>query len=362
MEMKKQEGKIKKRVIVAMSGGIDSTVAAALLKRADFDVMGIFMRTWKGTKEEFSHHAKNKHYFLDEERRAEKAAKILNIPFYVFDIRKEFKKSVVDYFIRECKKNRTPNPCVICNKEIKFGVLLKKILSLNADYLATGHYAKLKKTEEGYHLFRSKDRDKDQSYFLWTLGQNQLKKVLFPLGDYKKKEIRELAKKFKLPVNNIPESQEICFIPNTIYDFLKKYINLKKGKIITDKGEILGVHNGLPLYTIGQRRGIGQSGGPYYVLEKNIKDNLLIVTKDEKKIFKKDIFLEKVNWIFGHPPKLPIEVKAKVRYRQKEANAILSFSHKKYFLRFKKPQRAITPGQSAVFFVGEEIIGGGIIV
>jgi len=350
-----------KRVIVAMSGGLDSSVSAALLKRAGFDIIGIFMKFWSEPEKDGVIGFWNKCCSPDAERRARKIAEILNIPFYALDVRKEFKKEVVDYFIKEHKKGRTPNPCVVCNKEIKFGVLLKKALSLDADYIATGHYARLKEVNGEYHLFRAKDRKKDQSYFLWMLSQNQLKHILFPVGDYTKEKIRKLAKKLKLQITNIPESQEICFIQTTIYDFLKKHLKLKPGKIVNDKGEIIGEHGGLPLYTIGQRKGIGKSGGPYYVFAKNTEDNILIVTKNKKKLLKKEGVLEEVNWILGTPPKLPIELRIKIRYRHKGAIAVLSRSNKRYILTFKRAQRAVTPGQSAVFLRGEEILGGGII-
>jgi len=383
--MKKIKTNNKKRVIVAMSGGIDSSVAAALLKRAGFNVSGIFMKFWSEphsgsalVNAEFKTDLQgyNRCCSPDAERRARKVAEILNIPFYVLDARKEFKKKVVDYFLSEHKKGRTPNPCIICNKEIKFGLLLKKALSLNADYIATGHYARIGTTNNkklitnnkklitnNYKLLRARDKNKDQSYFLWQLSQNQLKHILFPVGSYTKTEVRKLAKKFKLPVNDIPESQEICFVQTNVYDFLKNHLKLKPGKITTDKREIIGEHAGLPLYTIGQRKGIGKSGGPYYVLAKNQKENLLVVTKNEKKLLKKELTLEKANWISGTPPKIPKEIKVKIRYRSRlSSGAIERRSRSKiYSLKFKTPQRAITPGQSAVFFVNEEVIGGGII-
>lgn len=343
-----------RKVIVAMSGGIDSSVSAALLKRAGFDVVGVFMKFWAdGPKS-----VVNRCCTLESEKRARLVAEKLDIPFYVFNFEKEFKKKVVDYFLAEYKAGRTPNPCVVCNKEIKFGLLFKKILSLNADYIATGHYARLRQEK----LYKGKDKNKDQSYFLWKLNQKILKHTLFPVGDYAKTEVRKLAKKFNLPVLNIPESQEVCFIQTTTADFLKKYLKSKPGKIINTKGVVIGKHQGLWFYTIGQRKGIGFSKGPFYVLDKDIKKNTLIVTKNEKDLYKKELIVKNVNW--ASEIKFPLKVMAKIRYRHKLASAIVD----KNKVIFAKPQRAITPGQSVVFYLprgkagrGQELLGGGVI-
>jgi len=347
----------RQKVFCAMSGGIDSSVAAALLKKAGFDVIGVFIKFWSQSK-----------YLSEAERRAQLVAKSLNIPFYVFNFEKEFKKKVVDYFLREYKKGLTPNPCVVCNKEIKFGFFLRKALSLGADFIATGHYARIKRNlkknlnREKFKLLMAKDKSKDQSYFLWQLNQKQLKYILFPIGNYTKEEVKKMAKKFKLPVLENFESQELCFI-QTINDFLKKYLKPKKGKIVDLQGDFLGWHEGVFFYTIGQRKGIGLPGGPYYVLDKNLKRNLLVVTKNEKDLYKKELRAKNVNWISGEIPELPIKVKAKIRYRHNLALAEVSQESrdKKYLVSFKKAQKAITPGQSVVFYKNEEVLGGGII-
>jgi len=370
-----------KKIVVAMSGGVDSSVAAALLKRAGFDVIGVFMKflseprggsTLINTDEKTDlHRYENRCCTLESERRARKVAKILKIPFYVFNFEKEFKKRIVDRFLDGYKKGITPNPCVVCNKEIKFGLLLEKALALDADFVATGHYAKKKEVlnfstgveKVKYKLLRGRDKNKDQSYFLWMLNREQLKRILFPIGDYTRKEVEELAKKFKLPFRGVRKSQEICFIQTTVNDFLGKYLSPNPGLIVDTTEKELGRHQGLYSYTIGQRKGIGLPGGPYYVLDKDLKKNILIVTKNEKDLLKKELIAENVNWIAGKEPKLPLKIKAKIRYRHQPALAIITknLEDRIYTLKFKESQRAITPGQSVVFYKGEELLGGGII-
>jgi len=338
------------KIIVAMSGGVDSSVAAAILKRENFDVKGIFMKLADLPK------------FKKSEKMAKKIAKVLRIPFLTLGLRKEFKKRVIDCFLKEYKRGITPNPCVVCNKEIKFGLLLEKTLALDADYIATGHYVRLKKENLRYKLLKSKDKEKDQSYFLWQLNQSQLKHILFPVGDLTKKEVRKLAKKFKLPVFDASESMEACFVPKTINDFLEKHLQKKPGNIINTEGKIIGRHQGLFFYTIGQRKGIRLPGGPYYVLDKDFKKNILIITKNEKDLYKNELTAKNINWISGEKPKLPLKIKAKIRYRQEPALATLKIRDKKNIkVMFDKSQRAITSGQSVVFYQGQKILGGGII-
>ncbi len=324
-----------------MSGGVDSSVSVALLKKRGFDVVGVFMKLWG--KEG------NKCCTPESERAARITAKKLGIPFYVINLEKEFKKRVVDYFIEEIKKGRTPNPCVVCNREIKFGLLFEKALAMGGDYIATGHYAKIR---EG-NIFKGKDKEKDQSYFLWKLKKKTLKRIIFPVGNYLKGEVKDMAKDFDLPEINSKESMEICFIKTTINDFLAERIKLKKGKIIDLKGKELGEHKGLLLYTIGQRKGIGLPGGPYFVLKKDVKKNILVVTKEEKDLLVKQATLKEINWIGEKSSRVSV----KARYRAPGKPAIVSGRK----IQFLKPERAVTPGQSAVFYKGNKLLGGGVI-
>ncbi|MFC1789766.1 tRNA 2-thiouridine(34) synthase MnmA [Patescibacteria group bacterium] len=358
-----------KKVVCAMSGGVDSSLSAAILKKKGFEVIGIFMKLTDldGQKK--------------GEKRARKVAKILKIHFLVLDLRKEFKKRIVNYFLSELKKGLTPNPCVVCNKEIKFGLLMEKALHLGANFIATGHYVRIRSLTNKksitnkrinkflnlqsirYSLMTAKYKKKDQSYFLWKLKQHQLKRLIFPIGKYTKKKVRQMTKEMKLPVFNTSESQEICFIPKEINSFLKIHLKNKKGKIIDIKGKVLGEHEGLVFYTIGQRKGIKLSGGPFYVLDKNLKKNRIVVTKNEKDLLKKEIFVKDVNWVTGKELKLPLKAQVKIRYRNKAMSAVIKkISNTKYQILFSKHQRAVTPGQSAVFYKKEELLGGGIII
>ena len=316
-----------KKVAVAISGGVDSSVAAALVKESGAETVGVFMRIYPDS-------------LRGSEKRARKIAQVLNIPF------------------KEYKRGRTPNPCVLCNKEIKFGLLLEQVKKMKVDFLATGHYARV----QAQKLLKVKDKEKDQTYFLWQLNEEKLKHILFPVGGYTKKQVKDLAKEFRLPVLDIPESQEVCFIKNTCNDFLLKHLKKNLGDIIDTKGKVIGKHNGLWFYTIGQRKGINISGKkPLYVLKKDIKKNILIVTENKKDLESKELMVKDMNWISGKVPKLPLKVMAKVRYRTCLSCAKI-IKDAKYKVVFDKPQRAITSGQSIVFYKGKELLGGGIIL
>ncbi|OGZ17398.1 MAG: tRNA 2-thiouridine(34) synthase MnmA [Candidatus Nealsonbacteria bacterium RBG_13_36_15] len=348
----------KKKIIIAMSGGIDSSVAAVILKKAGFEVTGVFMKFWR----EPGIQKWNKCCSPESEKRARRVAMLLGIPFYVLNLEEEFKKIIVDYFLKEHKKGFTPNPCVVCNKEIKFSLLFKKAQKLEADYIATGHYAKIIKSNADSKLLQGKDKEKDQSYFLWQLNQKQLRKILFPLGDFTKKEVRNLAKRYKLPVSDIPESQEICFIQNTVGNFLKRHLKQKSGEIVDTKGKSVGRHQGLAFFTIGQRKGIGLAGGPYFVLGKDLKRNILLVTRKKRDLYKKELVAKNINWISGRRPNLPLRVRTKIRYRSgPDLATIKPFCKRTLRVIFDKSQKAITQGQSVVFYRKKELLGGGII-
>lgn len=331
-----------KKVLVAMSGGVDSSVAAALLKSRGFDVIGVFMRFWKAPNTK-KRGGWNRCCSIESENRAREVAQELGIPFYTLNFSTEFKKRIVDYFLREYKQGRTPNPCVVCNKEIKFGLLLEKALAFKADFIATGHYARKQENS----LLKGKDKQKDQTYFLWQLNQKQLKKILFPVGSCTKIQVRALAEKFNLPTAKTEESQEVCFIETTTAEFLKRYLKQKPGDILNEDKQKIGEHQGLWFYTIGQRRGIGISGGPYYVLRKNLKTNTLVVTKNKKSLVKREIIAKNINWISGKSPKLPLRVKAKIRYGSEEFFVVIKNKTKAgyYKIVFIKPQMGVASGQ-----------------
>jgi len=353
----------KKKVILGMSAGVDSTVAAAILKEQGYDVVGVFMHFWKEESKDKAR--ENKCCSAESHEELKKICKQLEIPLVVANVSKEFKKEIVDYFLQEYKEGRTPNPCIVCNQEIKFKVLLKKMLELKADFVATGHYAQIKSTKDGYRLFGGKDGDKDQSYFLHSLNQAQLARILFPIGSYLKPQIRKMAKKFKLSVHDKKESQDVCFVNSSVENFLKKYLKLEKGKIANEEGEIVGSHLGLPLYTLGQRKGINIGGdGPYYVASKDFKKNILQVTnkKEEKSLYSQEMKLDKVHWVSGEKPKAKMEIKLRIRYRNPLVSAIIEAKGKKALVKFDAPQKGVTPGQFAVFYgKNGEVLGGGVI-
>ncbi|HVZ10901.1 MAG TPA: tRNA 2-thiouridine(34) synthase MnmA [Candidatus Paceibacterota bacterium] len=341
-------------VYVGMSGGVDSAVAAALLKRQGYDVVGVFMKPWQpgGDEDPVC-------LWKQDREDALRAAAAIGIPFKTWDFSREYKKSVTDYLIREYRAGRTPNPDVMCNKEIKFGLFLKKALAAGADFIATGHYVRLKKTSHGIKLYQAKDSNKDQSYFLWTLTQRQLARCIFPIGDYTKPEVRVLAKKYKLPNYAKKDSQGVCFIgPLDMKEFLTGYIKPKPGKILALDGRKIGAHDGVYYYTIGQRHGldIADGSGPYYVIGKDVAKNVLYVGEDAAAALS-ETRVKKCNWIGGSYPAGNLDVK--VRYRAPSARARLA---KDGTLEFAKPERAVTQGQSAVFYRGRELLGGGIIV
>lgn len=351
-----------KKVAVAMSGGVDSSVVATLLKQQGYDVIGVFMQFWHPSGEIYG---ENRCCSLESYQEARAVATTLKIPIYKINFGRQFKKNIVDEFLIEHKKGHTPNPCIACNKFIKFDLLLNYVKTVfGVDYLATGHYVKLTHNKFGYQLSRPKDKTKDQTYFLYNLKQNQLKYLLFPLANYTKEQVRELAKKNKLVIHAKPDSQEICFVGNDRENFLKKYLKLKSGDIFGQDGKKLGKHRGLPLYTLGQRTGLGLSGGPWYVAKIDLKNNSLIVTKNnkDKLLSSYEIIFNKVNWINEPLLQLPLNCYAQIRYRG-EASICRIEKMEKYFRAvFNKPQQAVATGQSIVFYDNNRVIGGGIII
>ncbi|OGF22211.1 hypothetical protein A2Y83_04040 [Candidatus Falkowbacteria bacterium RBG_13_39_14] len=439
--------KKKEKFAIALSGGIDSAAAALLLKNKGYDLAALYLKLFEHDR---------------GENQAQVIAEFLNMPFYAIDAKKEFRKKIIEYFLSEYKNGRTPNPCVRCNRDIKFGLLYEKAMGMGFEKLATGHYISIKQEnnlpaprlrgqeagkttkqreqkleirkpvlslskdwklgscgeiryEAEYHLYISKDKGKDQSYFLYNLTQDILRNVEFPLGNYRKEDIKASAKKWRLPAAE-NESQDICFLAGRGLfadsyadysrkvdhnEFLKEHLKMKKGDILLREklnispekgsdpfergqtprmGKKIGEHQGLPLYTIGQRRAVGVGGiGPYYVVEKDEKRNILTVSedRDDPLLYKDKLFAEDVNWISGREPKMPLKAKVKIRYRHEAVDAVISTKQKskkakkqmeskvgivgEYIVKFKSPQRAVTPGQSVVFYKNSELIGGGVI-
>ncbi len=346
-----------KRVAVAMSGGVDSSVAAALLMEAGYEVIGVTMQIWPSAQPAFGGCCG-----LEAVEDAKRVAHQLGFSHYVMNLRDIFARMVIADFCREYSLGRTPNPCVRCNQYIKFDALLERIKELDADFIATGHYARIEPSPDGYRLLKAVDQTKDQSYFLYTLGQKELQHLLLPLGDLRKVEVRELAAKLSLPVSTKRDSQDICFIPDNDYrSFLASRIPVKSGEIVDTKGKVLGKHNGLARYTVGQRQGLGlASNTRLYVTKLDATSNRLVVgTKDQ--LLSDALVASKLSWVSGKTPNKPINVTAKIRYRSPEATARLHLSNGVMEVQFHQPQWAITPGQSVVFYQGDIVLGGGII-
>ncbi len=343
-------------VFVAMSGGVDSSVAAALLKQEGFEVVGVFMKNWSEDTEGTGFCSAEAD-FAD----VRAVCQHLDIPYYSFNFEEEYKKRVLEYFFAEYKAGRTPNPDVACNKEIKFDLFLQKAISLGADMIATGHHIR-RGTQGGFGLLKGKDPLKDQSYFVYNLTQDQLSRCLFPVGEYTKPQIRQLARRWKLPTATKKDSQGICFIgPVDIKDFLQTVIKPKKGKIVNKEGKALGEHEGAWFYTIGQRRVSGLSGlaKPQYVVATDIKKNTVTVG-DDADTYHGSVLLESLHLIDPGRP-LPDELAAKPRYGAPDAKGVLTQARGRWQFTFAQPQRALTPGQSLVLYDKEVCLGGGVI-
>jgi len=350
-----------KLVVVAMSGGVDSSAAAAILKREGYEVIGVTMRLWtEGNGGSPAPHRRC--CSLEEVEDARRVCQVLDIPFYVLNFEPQFQTYVVDYFCQEYLRGRTPNPCLACNKWIKFDFLLNRALTLGADYMATGHYARIERRDGRYALLKAIDSAKDQSYVLYNLGQRELEHLLFPLGERTKSEARRVAQEMGLPVWDKAESQEICFVTNGDYhDFLTERRLTQPGDIVNTEGKVLGKHSGIGFYTVGQRRGLGLvAHKPLYVLSIEPDSNRVVVGSNEQ-LLCSELVASDVSYVSGEPPCEPKDVTAKIRYKSPETKATLYHQGRQARIVFEEPQRAITPGQAVVFYSDDVVLGGGII-
>jgi tRNA-specific 2-thiouridylase len=356
-----------KKVMVAMSGGVDSSVAAALLKKQGYEIIGVTLKLFEKQDIGITDDTKTCSALNDAED-ARRVALKLEFPHYVFNFEEKFKDRVVDKFIKEYFNAKTPNPCIDCNRYIKFDELLKQAIASNCDYIATGHYAVIEYDEScgRYLLKKAKDKSKDQTYVLYSLTQEQLSKIIFPLGNLEKSDIRKIAEEKAFANANKPDSQDICFVKNHDYaSFIQEYTNQrsKPGNFVDRFGNVLGVHKGIIHYTVGQRKGLGLSfSQPMFVLSKNKQENTVVLGAKEE-LYSKSLIATDVNFISVKSLKVPIEVTAKTRYSQSEQPAVIfPLTNSEVFIEFKTPQRAITPGQAVVFDDGDVVVGGGTIL
>ena len=351
-----------KRAFVAMSGGVDSSTAAALLLRQGFEVIGVTMRLWTMEQPDARPHLRR--CCSPEEMEAARAVcQALGIPHHILNLEREFASSVIDYFCQEYLRGRTPNPCLACNEHIKFRLLLSKALAEDADYLATGHYCRIQSDGHSYELWRARDEAKDQSYVLYMLGQEELSRLLFPVGEYTKGEVRRMAAEMGLAVATKIESADICFLPHRDCRlFLAERFPQRPGDIVDSSGRIVGRHGGIGGYTVGQRRGLPARGGrePLYVLSLDPQTNTVVAGSNDE-LLSDVLWAERLSFVSGQAPPTPLAVEAKVRYRSRAAAAVLTLGDGRAEVRFERPQRAITPGQAVVFYQGEKVLGGGII-
>ncbi len=356
----------KLRIIIGLSGGVDSSVAAMLLKNQGHELIGVFMQNWEAEKDD--PHCSAEQDLTD----ARSVADRLDIPLKTVNFAKEYWDRVFQHFLDEYSAGRTPNPDILCNKEIKFKAFLDHALTLGADAIATGHYVRKDLNNGEFRLLKALDPEKDQSYFLYTLGQQQLKYSLFPIGDYQKSEVRKMAEGAGFINHNKKDSTGICFIGERRFDkFLKEYLLARPGDIQTTEGDIIAKHHGLMYYTLGQRQGLGIGGlhdyseMPWYVVDKDISNNILIVAQDHDHpaLLKDNLWCNQLEWVSEIVPISPLECKAKIRYRHKDVPCLLSqYDENTWQVKFTEAQRAITPGQSVVFYSDDVCLGGGVII
>ena len=349
------------RVVVGMSGGVDSSVAAYLMKQQGHEVLGVFMNNWE-EKDDRGVCTSQKDW--DDVRRV---CDVIDIPYYSVNFAREYKERVFAHFLEEYQKCRTPNPDVLCNREIKFNVFLNFAETLGAEKLVTGHFANLGRQGDKVTLLRAKDENKDQTYFLYMLGQRALSRACFPVGGLLKSEVREIARKQGLPTSEKKDSTGVCFIGERDFRaFLKTYLPAQGGDMVDESGRVVGHHEGLMYYTLGQRRGLGIGGGGngqrWFVIEKDVKHNRLIVSQGEDdRLYTPRAEASEVTWISGEAPGTEIECMVRLRHRQPLQKCRIQISGEKVHMEFDRPQRAVTPGQSAVFYQGDVCLGGAIV-
>ena len=346
-----------------MSGGVDSSVAALLLKQQGYEVIGVTMRLWTVERDDVPPQSKRCCSVEDVED-ARRVCDSIGARHYFMNFEREFQKHVVDYFVQEYDRGRTPHPCLACNDKIKFDFLLRRALFLDADFIATGHYARISNDGGRYRLLKGIDPRKDQSYVLFTLTQAELGRLRLPIGEYPKDEVRGLAAEAGLPVADKPDSQEICFIPDGDYrKFVGERAHATPGDIVDTAGEVLGTHPGIQFFTVGQRRGLGLNGNggtPMYVIDIDSDAGRVTIGREED-LLRSHLWASRLNFTSGSPPQEPVGVTAKIRYKASETPATISPDRDWLRIDFHDPQRAVTPGQAVVFYDGDELIGGGII-
>ena len=357
------------KVVVAMSGGVDSSVAALLLCRQGYDVVGVTMKLYSLDETDLPAHYQGC-CTLDDVEDARRVCQRLGVPHYVLNVQQEFQTHVIDYFRAEYSRGRTPHPCIACNDKIKFNFLSTRAAALDAQYVATGHYARIQAGPDGFVLRKGVDAAKDQSYVLFGMGQSELAHSLMPVGDYSKEEIRRLAQEAELVNADKPDSQDICFIPSGDYKaFLKNHGGQQPGEIVDLDGTVVGQHHGIEFFTVGQRRGLGlASGSAKYVIRVE-PDTRQVVIGPDSALFRESMRVSRVNYVQGTPVgtsgstpgATPMEVSVKIRYKASEAPAVLHPDGDGALVVFQEPQRALTPGQAAVFYQGDILVGGGTI-